>query len=284
MLLKLLPNITREFLLAPNFSRTPEPEMLMEDNGGVAAYDEEGKNGALLGFYCYHLTQMCSIIKPGDTVIDLGCGPCNLLCSLAELNPDSQFIGIDLSEEMLSIAERNIAQRNIHNIRLLRQDVTNIHELISGSIDVAVSSMAMHQLPTKGMLAQLFSEVNRLLKDEKRFYLYDLGKMRRTETIEFFLSAVTNAVVREDYNNSLKAAFDCSDFDRLAKLFLGDNTTYFYTRFVPIIVGVKSKSHALSPQQKTQLSSMIAGLGKQQQKDFKMLKLLLRMGGLKSPL
>lgn len=282
MLINLLPCVARELFLRPNFLREPEPEMLMEDHFGAAAYDYEGKEGVLLGVYYYHIIQMCGLIKANHTIVDLGCGPCNLLCILAQLNPESRFIGIDLSEEMLALAHENIKKRNINNIKLIKQDITNIEELDNESIDVVVSSMAIHHLPNKELLTRLFIEISRILKPEKRLYLYDFGKAKRTETIDFFLNTVANDFVKEDYRNSLKAAFELEDFKYLTQRYLGDKAQVFSTLLVPMIIVIKSASHTLTYDQTRQLKLMIKQLNTQQRNDFNMLKLFLRMGGIRS--
>ncbi|NEL70151.1 class I SAM-dependent methyltransferase, partial [Escherichia coli] len=215
-------------------------------------------------------------------IVDLGCGPCNLLCILAQLNPESRFIGIDLSEEMLALAHENIKKRNINNIKLIKQDITNIKELDNGSIDVVVSSMAIHHLPNKELLTRLFIEISRILKPEKRLYLYDFGKAKRTETIDFFLNTVTNDFVKEDYRNSLKAALELEDFKYLTQKYLGDKAQVFSTLLVPMIIVIKSASHTLTYDQARQLKLMIKQLNTQQRNDFNMLKLFLRMGGIRS--
>ncbi|HGK4755720.1 class I SAM-dependent methyltransferase [Klebsiella michiganensis] len=282
MLLRLLPCMARELFLGQNFIREPEPDMLMDDHSGAVAYDIEGKEGVLLGVYYYQIIQMCGLIKAGDTVIDLGCGPCNLLCVLAQLNPESQFIGVDLSEEMLTLANKNIQEKNIHNIKLIKQDATNIKEIASGSVDVAISSMAIHHLPNKELLTHLFIEISRILKSEKRVYLYDFGKAKRTETIDFFLNTVTNNFVKEDYRNSLKAAFELDDFKYLTQKHLGEKAQVFSTLIVPMIVVIKSASHPLTDDQTRRLKLMIELLNTQQRNDFNMLKLFLRMSGMRS--
>lgn len=282
MLFRLLPLLAKELFLPSNFLRRPEPEMVMRDHIGVAAYDTEGKEGVLLGVYYYHLIQMCGIIKPGDTVIDLGCGPCNLLCILAELNPECQFIGIDLSSEMLAIAHKNITQKKIKNIQLLNQDITYIKEITAGSIDVAISSMTIHHLPNETVLEHLFAEIKRILKPKQRFYLYDFGKVKRTETIDFFLTPVNNGFVKEDYYNSLRAAFTRPLFSTLTQKYLGQSAQFYSTRFAPLIVVIKSESSPLAEAHKTCFRVMLDSLNKQQKDDFQTLKLFLLLSGLRS--
>lgn len=282
MLFKLFLTIIREMLFTSNFKRQAEPEMLMEDALNVQAYDIEGQEGVLLGVYYYQIAQMCAIIKPRDIVVDLGCGPCNLLCILAKLNPDVKFIGVDLSTNMLQQAKRNILNNNIHNIELLCDDITNITQLKSQSIDVIISSMAIHHLPSVEALESLFIEINRLLKSEKRLYIYDFGKVNRIETINFFLSTVRNKYVKEDYKNSLIAAFKVKLFRTFSQKYLGKNIDIYYTRPAHIIVVIKSPSDTITKEQKEYIKNRILQFNSQQKKDYYMLKCFLSLNGLRS--
>lgn len=62
------------------------------------------------------MAPVCEVVNPGDTVVDLGCGPANQLGLVARLNPGVNIIGVDLSEEMLAMAERNLLQWGIANV------------------------------------------------------------------------------------------------------------------------------------------------------------------------
>src|SRR5262245_17764578 len=98
----LLRTIYRELTTREGFERTPERDLVMSDPGSVSAYAKGGRpDGALAGTYLYHLAHMCEVIRPGDRVLDLACGPASQLAMLASHNPDVRFVGVDLSDEML---------------------------------------------------------------------------------------------------------------------------------------------------------------------------------------
>lgn len=50
----------------------------------------------------------CGLLKPKDKILDLACGPANISKRLAEINPKIQISGIDLSEEMIELAKKNL--------------------------------------------------------------------------------------------------------------------------------------------------------------------------------
>jgi trans-aconitate 2-methyltransferase len=76
------------------------------------------------------------VIRPGMSVLDLGCGTGALTTKLAESLPDSTVLGIDNSPEMLEKAS-NLAREK------LRFELRSIEE-ISGSWDLIFSNAAVH--------------------------------------------------------------------------------------------------------------------------------------------
>ncbi|MFH1676727.1 MAG: metalloregulator ArsR/SmtB family transcription factor, partial [bacterium] len=82
---------------------------------------------------------------PNDwTVADIGCGTGFLLLALAPLV--KKAIGVDNSVEMIRVARRNAAQRNIKNIDFVQSDMDNI-KIKDGSLDGLTASMVLHHAP-----------------------------------------------------------------------------------------------------------------------------------------
>src|SRR3982750_1764238 len=96
--LAFIPIILRELLCARTLPREPEPDLVMEDDEQVRAYSLAGRiDGVMSAAYLFHSAQASSVIKGARRIIDLGCGPATQLAQIASLNPDSEFVGIDLS-------------------------------------------------------------------------------------------------------------------------------------------------------------------------------------------
>ena len=63
-------------------------------------------------------------LRPGDVVVDLGCGTGINLPQLAgEVGPEGRVIGVDLSAGMLDQARERIASKGLSNVELVQQDV-----------------------------------------------------------------------------------------------------------------------------------------------------------------
>lgn len=190
--------------------RVPEPEAMVDPEqirAYVKAYEWGGPTSAL---QLYHLTQLASMIRPGDTVVDLACGPGPLLLELAPLFPDCRFIGADLSQPMLDALKEAAAQRGLHNIETLREDIRELPSLSQGSVDMVITTSALHHLPDLECLEQVFQRVERLLKPDGGLYVFDFGLVRSPRARALLVADVARkapVVTAVDYQHSLNAAF-----------------------------------------------------------------------------
>ncbi len=69
--------------------------------------------------------------------LDLGCGKCTFLAELAYRNKDVNYIGVDISYDILGVARRNISERfgeeKVENVALLSYNIEKITDFIDES-------------------------------------------------------------------------------------------------------------------------------------------------------
>lgn len=109
--------------------------------------------------------------KPGEKILDLGCGPGNLIVELKKLQPAARLTGLDVDPEILAIAQKKFEKFQFA-IPLIEASATDIHT--EEEFDSVVSSLMIHHLSLsekKEMLAGVY----RILKPGGKFYLYDFG-------------------------------------------------------------------------------------------------------------
>ena len=100
-------------------------------------------------------------LRKGDRVIDIACGTGSL--SLAMSDKCEYVLGIDLSDEMISLASATAAKNNIANVSFELRDATHLSHIKDKSFDKAVSSMAIHQFDPD-LAIKILKEMKRISK------------------------------------------------------------------------------------------------------------------------
>jgi SAM-dependent methyltransferase len=100
-------------------------------------------------------------IKPGDTVVDLGCGG-GIDCFLAakQTGPTGRVIGIDFTEAMIAKARMNALKGGYTNVDFTLGDIEQL-PLADSSVDVVISNCVINLAPDK---QKVFREAWRVLK------------------------------------------------------------------------------------------------------------------------
>ena len=285
--LPVIRQLLREAVSSKNAYRVAEPDLVMENPAQVASFHEAGsESGVMAPVYLFHAAQVSEVVKPGDTVLDLGCGPANQLGLIARLNPDVRFIGVDLSDEMLSMARKNLDARGIGNVELRRGDITDLNMFAVASIDAVMSTVVLHHLPDAAALFRCFSEVKRVLKTCGGIYLVDFGHLKTEDAIRYFAYQYEDRqpeLFTIDYLNSLRAAFEVATWREGHARYLADFGTLHSTFMVPYMVAVKSPVRRTLPTQVLRLlERQRAGMPEYHQIDLKDLITFFRLGGLRS--
>jgi arsenite methyltransferase len=268
--------------------RIPEPDLVMDDPDKVEAYTRAGRaDGVMAPIYLFHCINICEIIRPGDTVLDLACGPATQLAQVAALNPSARFIGVDLSGPMLDRAREHISALRLENVRFQRASISDLASFADRSIDAVMSTMALHHLPAVSDLERTFLEAARILKENGGFYVVDFGHLRSEKSIDYFARQYANRqpeLFTLDYLYSLRAAFSLEDF-RTAATPMRKRARLYSTFAFPFMIAVKSAVRRTpDPALAAALREKIRALPRHHQVDFADLKTFFGMGGLRPKL
>ena len=280
----LIPTFVRELFVARSLPREPEPALVMEDAEQVAAYAEAGRiDGIMSASYLFHSARVSQVLRGCTTVYDLGCGPATQLAQIAELNPDIDFVGVDLSPTMLADAEQHIRSLGLANVSFRQGDITTLDGLPEASADGVISTMALHHLPTFDHLERCFASIKRVLKPAGALYLTDFGRLKSLYSVIFF--AYMNAKYQPhlfslDYERSLRAAFLYDEFESLTSRYFADRARAFATFRVPFLVTVKTPDHPLPDEFLDRLRRMRAALPRKYRGDLDDMRIFFRLGGL----
>jgi len=113
-----------------------------------------------------------SHVKPGQAVLDLGCGAgLDLIIAGEKVGAGGRVIGVDASEEMLALASTNISQASLSERIELREGVIEALPIADSSIDWVISNCVVNLSPDK---PQVFREIRRVLKPGGAAMIADL--------------------------------------------------------------------------------------------------------------
>ena len=112
-------------------------------------------------------------IKPGDKVLDVGCGPGSLtLTAKAYVGSDGKVCGIDAAPEMIEVAKKKASRSGLEVIF----EVGLIEKLAftDAAVDVVINRLAIHHLPDD-LKCRGFEEILRVLKPGGHLLIADFN-------------------------------------------------------------------------------------------------------------
>jgi SAM-dependent methyltransferase len=147
-------------------------------------------------------------LKPGEVVLDLGSGGgIDVLLSARRVGPTGKAYGLDMTDEMLALANENKRKSGIENVEFLRGEIENI-PLPDNSVDVIISNCVINLSADKD---KVLREAFRVLKAGGRFAVSDvvtrgeiLPEVRKN--VLAWVGCIAGALDENDYRSKLSAA------------------------------------------------------------------------------
>jgi arsenite methyltransferase len=110
-------------------------------------------------------------LHEGEVVLDLGSGGgIDVILSAKRVGPTGTAYGLDMTDEMLALAQRNAADAGVANVHFLKGMIEEI-PLPAGSVDVVISNCVINLSTDK---AAVLTEVARVLKPGGRLGVTDV--------------------------------------------------------------------------------------------------------------
>jgi ubiquinone/menaquinone biosynthesis C-methylase UbiE len=179
---------------------------------------------ALASLGCGNPTALAELV-PGETVLDLGSGGgIDVLLSAKRLGPTGFAYGLDMTDAMLSLAERNRQEARIENVQFLKGIIEAI-PLPDNSVDVVISNCVINLSADKG---QVLREASRVLRPGGRFAVSDIvvqGELPEAlrRDMESWAGCISGALEEETYRSLLQdAGFVKIDIELIRRYALAD--------------------------------------------------------------
>lgn len=173
-------------------------------------YDDPEKAGVpieavLASLGCGNPTALAEL-KAGETVLDLGSGGgIDVLLSAKRVGPTGKAYGLDMTDEMLSLANENKERAGATNVEFLKGEIEQI-PLPDNSVDVIISNCVINLSGDKG---KVLAEAFRVLRPGGRFAVSDVvvrGDVPKEvkTNMELWIGCVAGALEETEFLNLLR--------------------------------------------------------------------------------
>ena len=120
-----------------------------------------------------------------EKVLDLCTGTATNALKIAKSKPLSEIIGIDLSKDMLKIAQGKVKKSKVQNIKLYHMDATNMR-FQDKFFDKILLSLVLHEVE-ENLAEKILTEAKRVLKDDGEIIVTEWEKSRKFSRRALFL-------------------------------------------------------------------------------------------------
>src|SRR6476469_2543506 len=146
-------------------------------------------------------------LHPGERVLDLGSGGgIDVLLSAKRVGPMGRAFGIDMTDEMLALAQRNAAEAGATNVEFLKGTIEAL-PLPAESVDVVISNCVVNLAADK---TAVFAEIARVLRPGGRIGISDIvaeDRLTADERAErgSYAGCIAGALSVSEFRDGLRA-------------------------------------------------------------------------------
>jgi SAM-dependent methyltransferase len=171
------------------------------DTGGIP------DSAVMASLGCGNPTAIAAL-EPGQRVLDLGSGGgIDVFLAARVVGPTGRAIGLDMTDEMLELADRNLARIGLDNVEFVKGEMEAI-PLDDDSVDVIISNCVINLSPDK---PAVFREAHRVLVTGGRFAVSDVVATRELTAEEqtdlaSWTGCIAGALTIERFEQGLRDA------------------------------------------------------------------------------
>ena len=164
-------------------------------------------------------------LEAGDIVLDLGSGGgLDVLLSAGRVSPGGHVYGVDMTDEMLELANRNRAKAGIQNATFLKGTIEQV-PLPDAAVDVVISNCVINLAEDKGAVIR---EAFRVLKPGGRLAVSDMVELRELpasvkRAVEAWAGCISGTIPIPSYRQLLlEAGFENAQIEVTAEHGVGE--------------------------------------------------------------
>jgi arsenite methyltransferase len=158
---------------------------------------------------------MLAQLTPGQVVLDLGSGAgLDVLLSARRVAPDGHAYGVDMTDEMLELANSNAMRSGVSNATFLKGSIENV-PLPDASVDVVISNCVINLAEDK---SAVIKEAFRVLRPGGLFAVADMVELDALDptikkSLDSWAGCISGTIPIDDYRKALlDAGFQDADF------------------------------------------------------------------------
>src|SRR5213596_1676332 len=147
-------------------------------------------------------------LRPGEIVLDLGSGAgLDVLLSARRVSPGGHAYGVDMTDEMLELANRNKESSSVTNATFLKGTIENV-PLPDASVDVVISNCVINLAADKRAVLR---EAHRVLRPGGRFGVADMVALAELpaevkRSLDQWAGCVAGTISIDEYTTALRDA------------------------------------------------------------------------------
>jgi arsenite methyltransferase len=168
--------------------------------------DDVPDSAVLASLGCGNPTAVAEL-NDGETVLDLGSGGgIDVILSAKRVGPTGTAFGLDMTDEMLTLARANAEQAGVHNAIFLKGIMEEV-PLPAGSVDVVISNCVVNLSTDKPAVLR---EISRVLRPGGRVGISDVVAEDRLAPAEraergSYVGCIAGALSKSEYEAGLRA-------------------------------------------------------------------------------
>jgi SAM-dependent methyltransferase len=151
---------------------------------------------------------MLAQLEPGQVVLDLGSGAgLDVLLSARRVAPGGHAYGVDMTDEMLALANTNMKKAGVENATFLKGSIESV-PLPYASVDVVISNCVINLAEDKGAVIK---EAFRVLRAGGLFAVADMVELEKLdaglkEQLDSWAGCVSGTIPIDEYRDALLGA------------------------------------------------------------------------------